>query len=199
MICPANVIPVWTDMTSRTQRSNVHVIDVKRPGPTWNVYSEHDGPSPLWGLLLPLALIVQMVLLNQALVNAAVLLVTSLNMQEEAALGGSGETKTLLQASETLSLWVTEQACVIKLHQSILVRRNLPGVQPRNLVEKGRIESTRDDVTLERYFVSLLGSQRPLCLIQLKVISCRRRVKKDLVHHFLNINSSAIDFKKECY
>lgn len=116
-----------------------------------------------------------MELLDRALVRASILLVAPLNVQAEAALSGSGETQAPLQAFETPDLRVFEEARVIELHQGLGFCTVVPAVEPRNRVEKGRSESTRDDVALELHSVSLRGRQRPLCQIDPKVVGCGRK------------------------
>lgn len=112
-----------------------------------------------------------MELLNAALVQASIFHVAPVNVQAEAALGGSGETQALLQASQTVDLRVREEARVIELRQGVEAGTVVAAVEPRNRVEKRRSESARDDVALELHLVSLPDCGRPLLgQIDLKVV-----------------------------
>lgn len=106
---------------------------------------------------MPLAPVVQMELLNAALVPASVFHVAPVNVQAEAALSGSGETQALLQASQTFDLRVREEASVIQLRQGLEAGMVVAAIEPRNRVEKRRSESAGDDVALELHLVSLRG------------------------------------------
>lgn len=103
---------------------------------TCNIHSQRDEASAVRGLLLPVTFLIQLVLLHLALVGTIILLMGPLYSQIKASLGGSGEMKPPLQSSDLLVPWVTQQACVIKLHQGAADRRTVSGVQPSNFVEK---------------------------------------------------------------
>lgn len=121
---------------------------------------------------------IQLVLLDLALVHPAIPLVSPVNPEVEAALSGSGEAKALLEPSEALILRVPQQARVVKLHQGIRNGRAVLSVEPRNFVEKRRTGCIRDDVTPELHLVSLSGDQRLRSLIQTKAVGWRTRARR---------------------
>lgn len=144
--------------------------------PTCYIYSHSDGTGRVWGLLLPLTLVIHLILIDLTPVRPAVLLMCSLNPEGEAALTGSAEAEAPLEANQVFVLCIPQKPSVIQLHYhgQVTVSR----VEPSDFVEEGRSERTWDDVTLEFYFLSLCHGQLLLFYTDFKIISWREKTRQ---------------------